>query len=36
MKPEFIDMDNMDIYLLDGIHIGKRGDNLVKCRLWKD
>ena len=36
MKSEFIDMDDMDIYLLDGIHIGKRKDNLVRCRLWKD
>lgn len=36
MKPEFVDLDNMDIYLLDGIHIGKRKDNLVRCRLWKD
>ena len=34
MKEEFIDIDNMEIYLLDGINIGKRKDNMVKCRLW--
>ena len=34
MKEEFIDIDNMEIYLLDGINIGKRKDNMVKCHLW--
>lgn len=33
MKKEFLDLDNARIYLLDGIDLGKRSDNLVKCRL---
>lgn len=33
MKPEFLDLDNSRIYLLDGIDLGRRADNLVKCRL---
>ena len=33
MKPEFMDLDDAGIYLLDGIYLGKRKDNLVKCRL---
>ncbi|MGN1044512.1 MAG: metallophosphoesterase [Candidatus Methanomethylophilaceae archaeon] len=34
MKKEFIDLDDMGIYLLDGIYVGKRKDNMVRCRLW--
>ena len=33
MKPEFMDLDDAGIYLLDGIYLGKRKDNLVNCRL---
>lgn len=33
MKPEFMDLDDAGIYLLDGIYLGRRKDNLVKCRL---
>ena len=32
MKEEFIDLDNSEIFLLDGIFLGKRSDNMVKCR----
>ncbi len=37
MKPEMVDLDNSRIYLLDGIDLGKRSDNLIKykrTRLW--
>ena len=33
MKSEFMDLDNSGIHLLDGIYLGVRKDNLVKCRL---
>lgn len=33
MKPEYVNLDDARIYLLDGICLGKRSDNLVKCRL---
>ena len=32
MAPEYVDLDGSDLFLLDGIYLGKRGDLMVKAR----